>query len=445
MVSRFTVSFNIDNDNVLMFSALSGSIVIVPTQIYNLLKQDKLSSSEPLFTQFKNAGFIAPENQDEFEILKQSYLHSINKKDSLGILLAPTLACNFDCPYCYENRNDTRLMDKSTFDNMSKYLVNEIKINDTKNVLLGCYGGEPLLYPEYFMNLHNIIFEQTNITPESILITNGSLLSKKIAELSNRLHLTNVQVTLHGCRSDHNKIRKFKNGSPSFDDILEGIKATLETNVPRITIRVNIDNENSNNLIYLFDQLSEVDLVENSRVQIVPSPVVSDSPSSSGYGKKCLNNSDYFEVAIKWFKLLISKKIVYDTKVIRNILKNQFVPQGLCGSHSKMTYIVAPDGSFGRCWNFIGDKEMALGNFNNQKKYFEEKLWEWEDAGLAKMNNCIEKKCPIIPMCGGGCFSRAFYQTGSIDNSLCPKTLSKLQLFLTRYANFCQSNNLVST
>lgn len=444
MISRFAVACNIDSDNVLMFSALSGSVVIIPTQIYNLLKQDKLSLNEPLFVQFMNTGLVAPANQDEFELLKQSYLRSINKKDSLGILLAPTLACNFNCPYCYENRIDTRIMDKMTFDKMSVFFVNEIVANNLTNVLLGCYGGEPLLHPQYFVGLHNRIVEQTGVVPESILITNGSLLSGKIAELSTQLNISNVQVTLHGCRSDHDKIRKYKNGTASFDHILDGIKAILSTTVPRITIRVNVDSENSNNLSYLIDQLNEAGLVNNSRIQIVPSPIVPDSPSSSEYGKKCLHITDFFEVAIKWFELLISRNIIYDAKMIRNILKNQFMPQGLCGSHSKMTYVVAPDGSFGRCWNFIGDKGMALGSFNNQNVYYENKLKEWENAGLTKMESCIEKKCPIIPICGGGCFSRAFYQTGSLDNPLCPKAINQLQLFLTKYANFCQSNNLVS-
>lgn len=85
---------------------------------------------------------VNPYDDDDFYNLKKylRYNHAFSKL-SLGLIIVPTLACNFKCPYCYETKLSHKTMNTSTMEQIIKFVEN----SGCKTVNLCWHGGEPLL------------------------------------------------------------------------------------------------------------------------------------------------------------------------------------------------------------------------------------------------------------------------------------------------------------
>lgn len=61
----------------------------------------------------------------------------------MSLIIAPTLDCNFRCPYCFEDLKKI-YMTKGTVNAIKNFVRNKIK-NGVTNLNVSWYGGEPLL------------------------------------------------------------------------------------------------------------------------------------------------------------------------------------------------------------------------------------------------------------------------------------------------------------
>ena len=72
------------------------------------------------------------------------YMHYKAKfsKRIFRLTIAPTLDCNFDCPYCYENRRNGK-MSEEVQDALIDFIQNSVT-SETSVMDISWYGGEPL-------------------------------------------------------------------------------------------------------------------------------------------------------------------------------------------------------------------------------------------------------------------------------------------------------------
>ena len=108
------------------------------------------------------------------------------------IYIEPTNTCNLNCSTCIRNIWDEpdSFMSKVTFVNILKH-INEI--SPIPSVFFGGYG-EPLNHPDIFEMINKL--KNNNIKVE--LITNGILLTKKVAELLIDIGLDRIWVSIDG-------------------------------------------------------------------------------------------------------------------------------------------------------------------------------------------------------------------------------------------------------
>jgi uncharacterized protein len=59
----------------------------------------------------KQSGFIVDDNVDELNIVKYRNYKGKFATKGLRLTILPTLACNFDCPYCFESRSKGFMID----------------------------------------------------------------------------------------------------------------------------------------------------------------------------------------------------------------------------------------------------------------------------------------------------------------------------------------------
>ena len=91
------------------FNSITCSLAEVDDDFFRILDNldnldfDNLSEKDAeLVEQMKEGNFIVEDCLDELKLVKFRNYSGKFSEGSFGFVLAPTLACNFACPYCYE-------------------------------------------------------------------------------------------------------------------------------------------------------------------------------------------------------------------------------------------------------------------------------------------------------------------------------------------------------
>lgn len=127
----------------------------------------------------------------------------------------------------------------------------------TNSVSLKWFGGEPLINIKPMDTICSILSAH-GVTYASGMVTNGFLLDKEmIAHAKKHWNLTVVQITLDGTEKIYNKTKNFVSYSVNpYERVLYNIRLLLEASV-RVRIRLNLSEENGEDLLRLIDQLSK--------------------------------------------------------------------------------------------------------------------------------------------------------------------------------------------
>ena len=132
--------------------------------------------------------------------------------------------CNLACDYCYEKKNgtDTDHLDRPT----AQAIVKHILEGPAADPLVCLFGGEPLLnWQEGEFLIEEIArgAQRSGKRPCFHLTTNGTLMTPEIARTVAR-HAITVQVSIDGPREQHDRHRKYRDGSGSYEAMLGGVE-----------------------------------------------------------------------------------------------------------------------------------------------------------------------------------------------------------------------------
>lgn len=348
-----------------------------------------------LVEEMKHVGFLVDDDIDELKQIEMSYNLSKYQKSGLGLVIAPTMACNFACPYCFEGIQ-SGVMTKETQDKVVS-MVNYFAA-DGQDITITWFGGEPLLCKEdiYRMSEQMIdICEKQKVNYSAGIVTNGYNLDEDCILRLKTYKVGFVQITLDGLPETHNKKRRLKSNpaEPTFPRILSNILLAKKHGM-NIAIRVNVDKETQHELEPLLEMMVENNLGEDLNL----GHVISNTESSSNFCNHCLENKEFAHVAIDFERMLFAKKLPTDYPVpIRS----------KCGADYLYSYVIDADGELFKCWNDIGIKQESVGNIKKIESF--DRLAEYPNQNYTKyltwspfyFEKC--KKCRILPICQGGC------------------------------------------
>ena len=238
----------------------------------------------------------------------------------------------------------------------------------------------------------------------------GSITSELRGELNNGkspdelLYSGTMEITVDGLEEEHNRRRYLKNGEPTFDRIVKNI-SLLDKLAPdiRVNIRVNIDSDNMNNFVHIFDYF-----YQKHYTNIVVTPgFVEDQAGDNN----CAFNSE--------------KKFSFLTDLFQKygIDFNSFYPSygvSECSIRNSNVMVIGPEGEIYKCWNDVGRQDRIIGDvwgkISNKKLLLQYLI----GADLYDDPQC--KECILLPVCSGGCpYKRIMWQAGEIDRKeVCP-------------------------
>lgn len=399
--SRYNVEIEkIDDCKILMYNTKSGFLGIMnekTKRIYNniedidveLIEDQELKDN--IVTMF-NYGYIVDKEYDElasFLVLREKEKFN---STLLSLTIAPTMACNMRCPYCYEDKKN-KFMSKEIQDEILKFISFQFETNKLLSQLeVNWYGGEPLLQTEtiYSLSKRMISFcSEKNISYKASMVTNGVLLNLHTAKkLKEECNVGHVQITVDGMPNFHDKRRIFVDGKGSFDIIMENIE-NIRAFMP-ITLRMNVDKENETEVAKLFSYLTN-ERKWNSNPNFYIAPV--DKYSEYGCLSGCFSKEEFAPINLDF----LHQTYMFDRLQALGIIFRSS-KRIHCGAEQMNSYVIDPDGYYYKCWVDIGNSKKSAGHIS-KPYYYSENLRKWLMCSLPE--KC--KECIYLPMCQGGC------------------------------------------
>lgn len=157
--------------------------------------------------------------------------------------------CNLRCIHCYANAANKEFEGELTTQEAKKFISD---LAEFKVPVLLFSGGEPLMRSDLF----ELGKFAASLGLRTVISTNGTLITPKIAQKIKEANFSYVGISLDGIEKTNDKFRG-KRGA--FEEALQGIRSCKEANV-RVGLRFTISRHNYRDIPAIFE------LIENEKI-----------------------------------------------------------------------------------------------------------------------------------------------------------------------------------
>lgn len=123
-----------------LYKGICASYSVPEMYLYSVAEE--LPSEHPIFQRFRERGLIT--NHDEREALYAAGRMATAFGGTVSLTIAPTMGCNFDCPYCFEQQRSGK-MHSNVQEDVAALAGRMLKASGSKTLDVTWFGGEPLL------------------------------------------------------------------------------------------------------------------------------------------------------------------------------------------------------------------------------------------------------------------------------------------------------------
>lgn len=246
------------SDGNLLLNTVTGELIQLSVQ-ENILLSSLPQAYDPSMDDLIAHRFLVPEAFDELVSVTQlrKLLRNLSyPKDQItGYTILPTTSCNARCFYCYESEYPHCNMTDEVTEQLIDFI--DLHCGKERKVRLSWFGGEPTLGERRIDYICESL-KKRGIKFTSGMISNGYLFSKEMAHKAREIwHLRRIQITLDGTEEVYNSVKAYVNpqGSP-YQRVINNIGYLLDARI-HVSIRLNLDRHNADNLKELIDELAE--------------------------------------------------------------------------------------------------------------------------------------------------------------------------------------------
>lgn len=425
--------YNKHNKEYILYNTYTGAIELFPQKLGLILKNifNNHQTYSSLLTQlslnalcmrlYKN-GFLIDNARDELKEIEFFYNKNKfgnNDTKCWEVAIAPTMACNFDCQYCYASLKHGAAMSKATQEILIKRMSDYIIENNIKYMNISWVGGEPLCHVEAMRKISSELYEicsSVGCKLSAALISNGSLLSSQLAEALSKppFQINYLQITVDAYW--HNKTRPFRTRKDaSLPATLKGIKNAAKYFPRRVVMRVNVpydcDISEKQLIDFIINLLQQHDLSDKINFYLAP---VQPATEESRLNVKTKWPADKFAV----FKANVTQAVMaaQNKAYIPYIPQRRVVP---CGYEFRDNICIDSLGNIYKCWHHLGVNDKIIGSIDkplNFQNYFDSPAYNAWLSWNPMKTRCA--KCKMLPVCMGFCYDLAF-ELGGNDLSRC--------------------------
>jgi uncharacterized protein len=407
----------------LVYNILTRSLIEIGDQclsmLYSLHKEKPPAFAEPIIQKLQSQGFIVEDEQDEADSFNHVFSAQRSKQKELHAVILTTLECPMNCVYCYQKhiKNGGSMSDE-TMEKVVHWLKGQIQKREAERCFITFYGGEPLMNMtciNYISNNMSAYCKSAGVKLGLSMVTSGILATQDVAKVLKRIGVKYLQITLDGDKDVHDRRRPKKDGSGTFNLIMNNLHHLAKDFL--VTINCNVDKENKDAAYRLIDTLVSQGYVGKIK-GLVFGPVSGDYEQALKQHIACpmTNVED-----------LIPLNIYAAERGFASDLRPEHI---ICGMLLSSHFVIDPDGKLYTCPAFLGRGEFQVGNVDHVNN---DDMLGLE--GFRLKDGCL--RCPYVPICGGGCRYNAFIEQGDIQAESCRKDMFSHSLPLlirTHYA-----------
>jgi uncharacterized protein len=343
----------------------------------------------------KQNGFIVDQELNEVDLIKFRYRKGAYDTSELFIQIIPTTRCNFSCPYCFQTNKADESMNENDCVEVENFIERQIKENSPRSFQISWYGGEPLLEVDTIERLAlfiNDTCEKNGISKiESHMVTNGYFLDEKTALRLTNCGIKDIQITLDGGRSDHNRLRFLADGSGTFDEVINGVYVASKYFRDTV-VRFNI---NRLNLDSIRELIASEEVFKSENVIVFPGYLKTylGGTMNKGQDVHMFTGDEFRKIQIELIKNNKRKDVRGNILTFPAKMNN-------CYADAFSAYNIGPGGKVYKCLERIAPEEV-VGYIKDGELRPNKIYWDWLIKEPFINNTC--ENCLYLPMCMGGC------------------------------------------
>jgi uncharacterized protein len=355
-------------------------------------------------------GFLVSSHTEEREEVRTSFDRVNRGSRTFNAIVTLTLDCNLSCPYCYEDSfRGQYAMNIATADLLVAKLTGRMAASLAVSVSF--YGGEALMALPVLKRIAAKLGEaarEKSVAFDFNIVTNGTLLNRKIVEELLPLGLNGAKLTIDGPQDIHDQQRPFVSGKGSFDLIVSNIKET--SGLLPLQVGGNYTRHNYRRFPDLLDFFLAEGITPDKLRLVFFSPVTPRADGSTASGdvsSVCACTEEPWMIEASLF-------------LREEILKRGFATQKLrpsgCMIEFENELVVGYDGGLYKCPAFMGDESLRIGSLADGAGDYSQS----HGLDVWKCDECLD--CPYLPLCFGGCRFLRRLRTGDMDGVDCRQT-----------------------
>ena len=382
-------------DGILLYNVVTSEMILLD-DVEGELFESLPAAYDKKMDELIARHFLVKEEFDESKSVRELRALLIKLEPSkriTGFTILPTTECNARCFYCFESDHKRCTLTEQMADDVAAYIVEMCKRDPIE---ISWFGGEPLVSTNRISQICADL-KKKEVKFKSSMVSNAYLFDEELVRTAkNDWNLVNVQITLDGTEEVYNKTKAYINPKDNpFKRVLRNIELLLNNEIA-VNVRLNVTNNNIEELFDLIDLLSD---------------------RFEGYRRfSCYSHAVYEGVGFEPLEYDNCIKEKIDTQTVA--LDAKLRGKGLLGNLSKLPNLrvincmadndscrlIYPDGTIGKCENkssseCIGDIYNDITNKEGQERYKESNQLS-ECAGCYLYPYCVNLKiCPESGKC----------------------------------------------
>ncbi len=391
--SRYNVLVDGGDGEQLLFNTASGAFAALGVHAGEAYANN--ACADALAAQLEHAGFLTPLSPDEELAALQGRFEAQRIDHSeLVLSLVPTYACNYRCPYCYEQGLPAikGIMDERTMDAVMAFIGARYAEHAFDRLSVQWYGGDPSLALGAVEELSNRMIDwcdERGVAYDAMILTNCNLIDEDAVQMLARCRVSSAMLTIDGFEETHNKRRVAADGANSFKRVVEAARLFISHGI-EVNAIMNVDAVNWPEYHDLRSHLLDAYGIELSCGRL--------SDCGHFYGTRDFKAPEFVLLEPDEYASLHFEEFSANNPSASDIRALLAAPPRFCNGQRDNYYVIDCVGDVYACDGYVGEQDHV--EFNLFDGMLEEHLHLLSHDPFAN-GEC--RACELLPICLGNC------------------------------------------